>query len=62
MEEALPAFKYHPDPIATGAIVIDPDAPCLSCNCNRGYVYDGPVYSEKFDYLAHNICPWCIAD
>ncbi|WP_321473043.1 CbrC family protein [uncultured Paludibaculum sp.] len=59
---SLPAFKYHPDPVSTGAVVRDEDAPCLSCNRIRGYVYDGPVYSEKFHHLTHCLCPWCIAD
>jgi uncharacterized protein CbrC (UPF0167 family) len=62
MGEALPEFKYHPDPVATGIVVADPDAPCLSCNRIRGYVYDGPAYSEKYHHLSHSICPWCIAD
>ena len=62
LPEALPHFKYHPDPIATGSIVADSDAPCLCCNRIRGFVYDGPVYSEKFHHLEHCICPWCIAD
>jgi uncharacterized protein CbrC (UPF0167 family) len=60
--ETLPNFKYHPDPVGTGSIVAEPDAPCLSCNRIRGYVYDGPSYSEKYDHLEHSICPWCIAD
>jgi hypothetical protein len=60
--EPLPTFKYHPDPVSTGAIVADPDAPCLACNRIRGYVYEGPAYSEKFHHLSHCICPWCIAD
>jgi hypothetical protein len=62
MDEPLPTFKYHPDPIATGVIIADPDAPCLSCNRIRGYVYEGPSYSEKYHYLTHSLCPWCIAD
>lgn len=62
MDEELPKFKYHPDPLATGSVVADPDAPCLSCNRIRGYVYEGPAYSEKFHHLKHCICPWCIAD
>lgn len=60
--ETLPDFKYHPDPVATGVVVADAGAPCLSCNRIRGYVYDGPVFSEKFHYLQHCLCPWCIAD
>jgi uncharacterized protein CbrC (UPF0167 family) len=59
--EALPAFRYHPDPVATGSVEAS-DSPCLSCNRIRGYVYVGPAYSEKFHYLSGSICPWCIAD
>jgi uncharacterized protein CbrC (UPF0167 family) len=62
VDEPLPKFKYHPDPIATGSIKADADAPCLSCNRIRGYIYEGPAYSEKFHYLTHSLCPWCIAD
>jgi uncharacterized protein CbrC (UPF0167 family) len=62
MNEPLPTFKYHLDPIATGSIKEDPDAPCLSCNRIRGYIYEGPAYSEKFHYLTRSLCPWCIAD
>ncbi len=60
--EPLPVFKYHPDPVATGSIAADEDAPCLRCNRIRGYIYVGPAYSEKFHYLSHSLCPWCIAD
>jgi uncharacterized protein CbrC (UPF0167 family) len=58
----LPTFKYHPDPLATGAVELNPDAPCLSCNRKRGYIYAGPAYSERFHYLSGHLCPWCIAD
>jgi uncharacterized protein CbrC (UPF0167 family) len=60
--EPLPTFKYHPDPVATGSVRAQDDTPCLSCNRIRGYVYVGPVYSEKFHYLSGCLCPWCIAD
>lgn len=62
VDQPLPVFKYHPDPVATGAIKADPDAVCLSCNRMRGYIYDGPAYSEKFHDLSRSLCPWCIAD
>ena len=57
--EALPTFKYHPDPIATGSVVVS-DNECVCCKQARGYIYTGPVYSE--DEHADDICPWCIAD
>jgi len=57
--EALPTFKYHPDPIATGSVAVS-DNECVCCKQARGYIYTGPVYSE--DEHADDICPWCIAD
>lgn len=55
---ALPAFRYHPDPIHSGSIV-ESDAKCRCCKKSRGYIYTGPVYSEVD--LEDMICPWCIA-
>ena len=53
----LPAFRYHPDPIATGSVEAS-DAVCECCDRVRGFVYTGPVYSvEEVGHL----CPWCIA-
>ncbi len=48
--------------LATGAIRVDEDTPCLGCNRIRGYIYTGPAYTEKNFILTHHICPWCIAD
>jgi uncharacterized protein CbrC (UPF0167 family) len=59
MGEALPHFRYHPDPVATGSVEKSPVA-CVCCKRARGYIYVGPVYSEgEHD---REICPWCIAD
>jgi uncharacterized protein CbrC (UPF0167 family) len=55
----LPPFRYHPDPIGTGSIV-GSDAMCVCCGERRGYIYVGPVYSER--ELNDSLCPWCIAD
>jgi uncharacterized protein CbrC (UPF0167 family) len=56
---ALPIFKYHPDPLATGH-VIESDTECVCCGKVRGYIYTGPFYAtEEYD---ESICPWCIAD
>ncbi|WP_264169817.1 CbrC family protein [Burkholderia cepacia] len=41
---SLPAFRYHPDPLATGS-VIRSDARCVCCGDARGYVYAGPVHA-----------------
>lgn len=59
VHEALPTFRYHPDPIATGSIEAS-DTECMVCKRARGYIYTGPVYSEE--ELGDLICPWCIAD
>jgi uncharacterized protein CbrC (UPF0167 family) len=60
--EPFPSFKYHPDPVATGSIAAEPDMPCLGCNRIRGYIYKGPVFTEKNFILDDHLCPWCIAD
>ena len=33
---------------------------CVCCGERRGYIYAGPVYSER--ELSDSLCPWCIAD
>jgi uncharacterized protein len=55
----FPEFPYHPDPRATGSVVVS-DARCLACGHVRGYIYTGPASSEE--ELAGALCPWCIAD
>jgi hypothetical protein len=62
MADALPSFRYHPDPVVTGSVQADADTPCLSCNRIRKYIYAGPVFTEKNFILEHHLCPWCIAD
>lgn len=59
---SLPVFRYHPDPIATGVIKKDADTACLGCNSIRGYIYTGPVFTERNFILEDHLCPWCIAD
>ena len=58
MTEALPQFRYHPDPVATGAIEAS-DLTCECCERERCYIYNGAVYGMSD---LENICPWCIAD
>ena len=59
MTEALPAFPYHPDPIATEAVKPS-DVTCVCCGRARGYVYTGAPYGPRaYDDC---LCPWCIAD
>ena len=55
----LPAFRYHPDPIASGSIVAS-DASCACCGEARGFIYTGPTYCEA--EVEDALCPWCIAD
>ena len=56
--ETLPTFKYHPDPIGTGALEAS-DAECQCCGKARGWIYQGSVYAIQD---LHAVCPWCIAD
>jgi uncharacterized protein CbrC (UPF0167 family) len=56
---ALPVFRYHPDPVATGSVVASSNA-CRCCGRARGYIYAGPAYAR--DELDEALCPWCIAD
>ena len=59
MSEPLPAFPYHPDPLATGVIERS-SAACVSCGRERGFIYTGPVYAVE--ELTDRLRPWCIAD
>ena len=54
----LPYFKYHPDPISTGAIE-QSSKTCESCLQSRGFIYIGSFYNRN---NINDICPWCIAD
>jgi uncharacterized protein CbrC (UPF0167 family) len=56
MPEELPFFKYHPNPIATGAITIQSTL-CPVCGEKRPYTYVGPFFSVE---EVEGICPWCI--
>lgn len=61
-QEPLPSFRYFRDPLADGTFKVEPDTPCLGCNRLRGYIYTGPVTTEKNFILEYHLCPWCIAD
>jgi uncharacterized protein len=54
----VPAFRYHPDPVATGALEPSSDV-CQHCGIAWGYVYRGPIYSV---HEPEPPCPSCIAD
>lgn len=56
--EALPKFKYHPDPISTGSLQRSTET-CPCCGKVRGYAYALNPYCEE---EVENLCPWCIAD
>ncbi|MFE6152187.1 CbrC family protein [Streptomyces sp. NPDC057889] len=59
MTEWLPEFPYHPDPVATGAVVPS-EMKCVRCARARGYIYTGPVYAVE--EIKERLCPWCVAD
>jgi len=59
VDEPLPVFRYHPDPVGTGSVV-ESDGTCRACGRARGFLYTGPVYAV--DELDDALCPWCIAD
>ena len=54
----LPQFKYHPNPLKTGAICKSENK-CVCCGRKRGYIYCASVYGEQD--LDDCLCPWCIA-
>ncbi|CAM3967412.1 CbrC family protein [Roseateles saccharophilus] len=59
MNNDLPVFRYHADPLSTGAI--EPRRiQCACCGQARGFVYVQPVYATSD--LDEKLCPWCIAD
>src|SRR5687768_7235725 len=57
--QPLPSFRYHPDPLTSGSVVLSAEA-CRCCKEPRGHIYAGPTYAE--DDLENALCPWCIAD
>jgi uncharacterized protein len=59
MAEALPVFRFHPDPVRSGSIERT-DGVCLCCGRRRGFCHAGSGYCEQ--ELARVLCPWCIAD
>jgi len=59
MNEPLPRFRYHPNPLATGSITAS-DAACVCCGRTRGYVYTASTYSRHYN-RDDSLCPWCIA-
>lgn len=58
IEEPLPTFQYHTDPIKN-RVIIKEIFQCPCCGKVRRYKYTGPFYTR---YTVDAICPWCIAD
>ena len=58
MKEPIPTFRYHPDPIATGALKPSNEM-CDACGQRRGFTYTASFYAID---EVENLCPWCIAD
>ena len=54
----LPQFKYHPDPLATGAIEAVA-VRCEACGLDSPYRYCYHLFTVA---SVGDICPWCIAD
>lgn len=59
MTDPTPTFRYHPNPLATGAVEKS-SVTCVCCGKARGFIYVGPVYA--IEELHELLCPWCIAD
>ncbi|MFF0836635.1 MULTISPECIES: CbrC family protein [unclassified Streptomyces] len=52
---AEPTFRYHPDPLASGA-ALRTDHVCSVCGMDRQLRYQGPIYGRQPDSL----CLHCI--
>jgi uncharacterized protein CbrC (UPF0167 family) len=61
--EPMPAFRYHPDPVATGAVVPRAGFECPVCGLPREHAYIGPYSTPDFHFEnGDEVCAWCIAD
>ncbi len=58
-QDSLPLFRYHPDPVATGAFERQ-GRTCRRCGQARGWVYVVSPYAVE--NLRDALCPWCVAD
>lgn len=56
----IPKFKYHPNPIETGAFIKGGQRKCDCCNENTSIWYESPFYTTFDDIDC--ICPKCIYD
>jgi uncharacterized protein CbrC (UPF0167 family) len=55
----IPSFKYHPDPIRTGAFSFDKEVVCFCCKNKTNIYYSSPIYGDIDDDI--ELCPQCIA-
>jgi uncharacterized protein len=60
MSEALPQFKYHPDPVRNETVIAS-ECTCVCCRHARGNLYVGPAFTTNRD-VTDNVCPWCIVN
>lgn len=61
-DEPVPHFRYHPDPVGTGNVVVQ-DIVCGVCRRARTHAYVGPYASPDAHFENGDpLCPWCIAD
>lgn len=56
----IPKYKYHPNPIKTGALIQGAQRKCDCCNENTNIWYQSPFYTTHNDIEC--ICPTCIAN
>lgn len=55
----LPPFRYHPNPLATGAFIrTDSPVNCSCCGKKVNIYYNGPFYSVE---NINGLCPECIS-
>ncbi|MCS0605693.1 CbrC family protein [Streptomyces sp. LP11] len=59
MSSDLPAFRYHPDPLASGAIRESAET-CVCCNRAMEWICTATFYTAQ--EVSGRFCPWCIAD
>ncbi|WP_394425433.1 CbrC family protein [Streptomyces sp. SGAir0957] len=59
MSSDLPAFRYHPNPVASGSIRQSPET-CVGCDRTTGWIYTATFYTAH--EVSGSFCPWCIAD
>ncbi|WNO69467.1 CbrC family protein [Streptomyces sp. AM2-3-1] len=59
MSSQLPFFRYHPEPVTTGADTASGEV-CVCCGQARGWIYTASFYTQQD--VPGRICPWCIAD